>query len=166
MIKKVALFLILVASMLFSSCLEREKYPIEPNITELVSFVAMKDGLTGAPKGRLTFRFTDGDGDVGLAPGDTMSPFNRGSEYYYNFFVEYYERQNGELVLLDPPAPLHSRIPRLSNNVPESIEVELSIDIDINPISPYDTIQLKFYLVDRALHKSNVITTPEYIIYK
>ena len=68
---------------------------------------------------------------------------------------------------LDLPTPLHARVPHLSNDVPESIEGTLSIDTYINnPTSPYDTVRLTCWLVDRALHHSDTITTPEIIVKK
>ena len=47
------------------------------------------------------------------------------------------------------------------------IEGTLSIVTYINnPASPYDTVRLTCWLVDRALHHSDTITTPEIIVRK
>ena len=146
------------------SCRETLKYSETPEITQIVSFEQVLDSITSAPKGRLTFMFTDGDGDMGLAPGDTFAPYNPGSDYYYNFFITLFERQHGEFVLIEPPMPLHARIPVLAKNPPEPIEVKLAIDVDINPFSEFDTVYYEFFVVDRALNHSNTIKTPEIII--
>ena len=159
-------WLCLIPVLLGASCARDPKFSVIPEITEFVDFKQITDPVSGSQKGKLTFRFTDGDGDVGLNPGDTLSPFDKISQYYYNFFIYYYEKQNGTFVKIEPEQPFHSRIPRLSNHVPESIEVELSIDLDINPFSTYDTINLEFYVVDRALNHSNTLRTPDLILYR
>jgi hypothetical protein len=70
-------------------------------------------------------------------------------------------------VELELPTPLHSRVPHLSYDVPESIEGNLSILTYINnPYSNYDTVRLSCYLVDRALNHSDTIITPEIIVKK
>ena len=62
------------------------------------------------------------------------------------------------------PSTLNMRIPRLSDNTPESISGEIYLDLYANnPFSPFDTIRYELYIVDRALHHSNTITTTEYV---
>ena len=165
--KKTSLYLLIILLFCISNSCDRDpKYSVIPEIIDYLGFEQFIDPLTSFPKGKLTIRFTDGDGDVGLNENDTLPPFDRGSEYYYNFFVDYYEKQNGEFILLEPLEPLNSRIPRLSHSEPESIEVDLSIDLDINPFSSFDTIMLKFYIVDRTFNRSNIYTSPEIILNK
>lgn len=70
-------------------------------------------------------------------------------------------------MLMELPTPLHARVPHLSEEVPESIEGKLSIQTYINnPYSPHDTVRLSCYLVDRALHHSDTIFTPEIVVSK
>lgn len=115
----------------------------------------------------LTLFFHDGDGDIGLDETDRNPVFSVDSPYYYNLFIDFYEKQNGEWVKLEFPTPLHARVPHLSNDVPESIEGTLTILTYINnPASPYDTVRLSCCLVDRALHHSDTIFTPEIIVQK
>ena len=155
-----------VALVLLSACQREEKFPVEPAIS-FVSFEKIDDGSAVDNKGKLTIHFQDGDGDVGLNETDTMPPFNRDSIYHYNFFINYYEKQNGDYVLVELPLTNNARIPRLSNSVPESIEGDVSIELYINNfLSPYDTIRFACYIVDRALHHSNTITTPDIVVKK
>lgn len=115
----------------------------------------------------LTLYFHDGDGDIGLDETDRNPVFSVDSPYYYNLFIDFYEKQHGEWVKLEFPTPLHARVPHLSNDVPESIEGTLTILTYINnPASPYDTVRLSCCLVDRALHHSDTIFTPEIIVQK
>ena len=111
--------------------------------------------------------FQDGDGDIGLNESDTLAAFNKDSIYHYNFFINYFEKQNGEYVEVELPISNNARIPRLSDAVPESIEGDISIDLYINNIkSKYDTIRFECYIVDRELHHSNTITTPDIVVKK
>ena len=164
--KKSILFLLV--ALLFWSCIPEEKYSVIPHI-EFVSLEKISNSFGNDDKAMLTFYFEDGDGDVGLNSegSDLLPPFDTSSIYYYNFFIDYYEKQNGTFVKVDLPAEQHARIPRLSNRTPESIHGNIEIELFINNItSVYDTIRFEFYIVDRALHHSNIITTPEIKIIK
>lgn len=156
----------LVLSVPFFGCRNQEKYSIIPYI-EFVSLEKIDNGTGHDSQAELTLYFHDGDGDVGLDETDKNPVFAVDSPYYYNLFIDFYEKQHGEWVKLEFPTPLHARVPHLSNDVPESIEGKLSIVTYINnPMSPYDTVQLSCYLVDRALHHSDTVFTPEIIVQK
>lgn len=153
-------------SVLFLGCRHEEKYSKIPYI-EFISLEKVDNGTGHDSQANLTFYFHDGDGDIGLDNTDKDPVFSVDSPYYYNLFINFYEKQNGEWVLQEFPTPLHARVPHLSNSVPESIEGKLTILTYINnPTSPYDTVQLSCYLVDRALHHSDTIFTPEIIVQK
>jgi uncharacterized protein YwqG len=112
-------------------------------------------------EGILKFYFEDGDGDIGLEENipDTLDN--------YNFFIEYYEKQNGNFVLVEPKITMNARIPPLSYTVPESISGIISIKRFINNnVSKYDTVKFDFYIVDRKKNRSNTATTGEIIIKK
>ncbi|MEG1556441.1 MAG: hypothetical protein RR356_06930 [Bacteroidales bacterium] len=163
---KYGFFLFFAILMLFSSCHKQPQFSEIPHI-EFISFEVSDNGDFGE-QGLLTVYFQDGNGDIGLNSTDTMPPFDTSSIYQYNFFVDYYEKQQGEFVKVELPASLNMRIPRLSNTVPESIEGEMMMKMETinNPNSTFDTIRFECYLVDRALNKSNTITTSEIITKK
>ncbi len=162
--KKLLLFGLIL--LLFSSCHRTEPFSEVPYI-EFVRLEKVDDGSGVDNQANLVVRFQDGDGDIGLDDADTTGVFAKDSFYYYNFFIDYYEKQNGVWELIELPTPLHARIPRLSDNVPESIEGEITILTFINNyFSSYDTIKLSCCLVDRELHLSNIIETPEIIVNK
>jgi len=131
-----------------------------------IKFVLFKE--LNELEGFLVFTFQDGDGDIGLDEAETYPPFNLGSIYYHNLFCDYYEKQNGVFVKVDYietdtgrfPFNFNARIPRLSYLPEESISGEISYTISpyfYDIFSPYnDTIQLKFYIVDRKLNHSNI----------
>ena len=162
--KKLLLFGSMV--LLFFGCHRTEPFSEVPYI-EFVRLDKVDEGTGVDNQANLVVRFQDGDGDIGLNDADTTGLFSKDSIYYYNFFIILCEKQHGEWVELELPTPLHARVPHLSNDVPESIEGTLSIDTYINnPTSPYDTVRLTCWLVDRALHHSDTITTPEIIVKK
>lgn len=146
----------------FTSCLKKKEFPDEPAIT-FGSFVA--DGTEGT----LYINFTDGDGDIGLAEGDTVAPYNVGSDFYYNFYLDYYEKQNGVWVQrTDLNPPFYYRVPVLTpSGQSKALEGEIQVDIRpfyYDPTSIYDTIMYKIRLADRALNISNEVESDEIVI--
>jgi len=173
---KITLILFVLCFLLLSSCRKFVDYPIEPQI-EFDNFSLLLNQQTGiTEKGVLYISYTDGDGDIGLDPGDTLPPFNYGDEYYYNMIIDYYEKQNGEWKLIPlvftnnetgetDTITFNARIPNLTpSNGNQSITGIIQDTMYIyNPLSEYDTIKFSVYIIDRALHKSNKVETPEII---
>ena len=154
------------SAVIVAGCVHQEHYSEVPHI-EFVRLEKVDDGSGHDNQANLTIAFQDGDGDIGLNARDTTGVFSPDSTYYYNFFIDFLEKRQGEWVEIELPTPLHARVPYLSDDVPESIEGELSILTFINNYySPFDTIKLRCQLVDRALHESNIIETPEIIVKK
>jgi len=111
--------------------------------------------------GELVFDFVDGDGDIGLPQPDSISTDTTN----YNLFFTLYEKLDGEFLKVYLATPLKYRIPFIemegqNKTLKGEIKVELSYYL-IHGRLEYDTIMYEFYLIDRALHKSNVETTPE-----
>lgn len=163
------LLLMMVLLLLMVSCGKRDKFPVEPEIT-FVSLLKIDNGTNVDDKATLTFHFQDGDGDIGLGSTDLSAPYDSSSYYYYNCFIDFYRKENGEFKKVEfEGVTFNQRIPRLSNSVPESIEGEISIDLNINDYNlsrPYDTILFRCHIVDRALHESNEIETTPLVVRK
>ena len=158
-----AVLVLLGFSFFLVSCNDEETYPIIPEI-QYEDFVLLYNPTTGLiERGVLKISFKDGDGDIGLRQGETDPPYD------YNLFITYYEIQNRDTVevhIIDPvsgdTANFHARVPILTpegNNKSIKGEIEDTLFV-YNPYSDFDTIMYSVYLVDRALHKSNVIQTP------
>ncbi len=153
------------------SCHNTKDYPNEPIVEfkDVVKFTGA-DGIDTLV--RLTISFTDGDGDLGYRAGDTSSPFNPGSEFYYNFFMKIYYMDNGSFTEFIFPAdfPPHYRIPAIeSEDNSKATAGDLIVDIEVKNlawelISPKDTFKLDIYVSDRALHKSNTVTTSSFYL--
>jgi hypothetical protein len=153
----------LLAGVLFlAGCRPEEKFPVEPRL-EFRSLEVFGDSAS------LVVYFTDGDGDVGLDPGDIQPPFDTTSAYYHNFFVEHYYRQNGEWVHHPfTEFPMYYRVPRLTpTGQNKALEGEIALAIDPLPlyVAPgADTVRYTVYMVDRALHHSNTVTSSELVL--
>jgi hypothetical protein len=163
----ILIILVFIGILSYFSCKKPEQYPPVPHI-EYVNFLKIQDLQGIDQKGILTFSFTDGDGDIGLAPSDTFAPYNPGSQYYYDLFVTYYEKQHGDYVAVVLPMTNNLRIPVVTptgqnKSIKGDIDVEMFVN---NPTSPYDTIAYDVSIVDRALNMSNIIRTPDIIIHK
>jgi hypothetical protein len=161
------LLLTLLMLMLANACIKRDEYPIEPYI-EFVSLTKIQNGNGPDNMGLLTLFFTDGDGDMGLRPEDTIAPYEPTGDFYYNFFISYLEKENGVYDTVVLPFTNNARIPLLNPDlVTKPIKGDIEIELFINnPLSTADTIAFDIYIVDRALHKSNVIRTPDIPIKK
>lgn len=150
-----------------SGCTKEPVYPIEPLIT-YVSFTKVQNYSGKDEKGILKINFTDGDGDIGLNDYDIDPPYDTASMYYYNFFITYFEKQHGEYVAVDLPLSNNARIP-LVPPATEGLPLTGDIDVELyinNPFSTFDTIRFDVFIVDRALHHSNSISTPDILINK
>jgi hypothetical protein len=161
--KIVLIALFLIASVL-SSCVKHESYPIEP-VIKYESFGVMADVNQRDSLGQLTISYTDGDGDIGLYDYDTIEP------YKYNFFLKFFSMKNNQLVELipvDSSLGFNARIPILTpTGKNKNIKGDISLNLDLFYARNYlesDTIAFEVYIKDRALHNSNVIQTPLFVI--
>lgn len=169
MVTKVKITTILAFAFIFSitSCIQFQKFPPEP-IIEFVSFYKIPTTTGIDDQGTLTISFTDGDGDVGLDEDQTEPPFDTSSIYYYNIFIKYFEKQNGEYVEVELTPSNNGRFPNLTpEGEQKALQGDISVDLYINnPLSAFDTIRYEVYIVDRALNHSDTITTPDIIVNK
>ena len=122
---------------------------------------------------QLELHYRDGDGDIGLDPGDTAPPFNAGSYAFYNLKIWMWQKVNGQWIkpinmLANPPDTLnfHERIPRITpTGRAKWIEGDLTVNI---PAQPYglkpDSVRLQVMLMDRKLHNSGWLESEELLL--
>jgi hypothetical protein len=166
-IRMIFLISCLIAVIILDACKKRDNYPDTPQIKYL-GFTKIQNASGIDDKGIMKLSFTDGDGNIGLAESDTFPPYNSGSKYYYNFFIDYYEKQKGVWKLVDLAISNNARIPPVTGTGPNNptkgeIEIELYFN---NYQSAFDTIAFESYIVDRDLNESNKIRTSEIIVKK
>lgn len=152
---------LLIAALVWSGCKDDRVFPIEPVIS-FAGFELFDDN--GNQMIRVSLNFTDGNGDVGLAPGDTFPPFNTASPYYFNLWIKYFENKEGVLQEVILPAPLSGRIPVLnSTGRDRPLQGVINYDIDIS-LRGSDTIKMEFQLIDRDLNQSNAVDSGPMVI--
>jgi len=141
-------------------CLPEPSFPDEPAIT----FQSFE--LTPGNGRELVIGFSDGDGNVGLAQGDTLPPFCASCEHHQNLKFEYQELRNGEWteITLNPDAgqiPFYYRVPPAAPTGQNQAQ-NGTIAIDMNSwylTSNYDTLRFRITLYDRDLNASNEVYT-------
>jgi hypothetical protein len=160
--KLVFIFSILL---LVSSCFKKKKYNSVPEIS-FETFQILGDSA------KVTFRFKDGEGDIGLSENQTSAPYDLESKYHYNLYLVYYEKKNG--VGFVPGKDFNgdsivfrNRLKPIYTGKPKSLEGLIEYTIEpfyFNIASPdSDTILYKIQLIDRALNESQWIQTKEII---
>ena len=155
--------ILIVISMLVLvfSCGELVQYSENP-VIEYKSHIAIDstDGL-GNPERfvKLKFSIIDGDGDFGLKDSDTIDPYI--DNFYYNFFSTLYGKKNGDYKEVDISNPNY-RIKYIEVEENKAYKADIIIDFEyMNEITSYDTVKYEFYVVDRALHQSNIASSPD-----
>jgi hypothetical protein len=160
------------------SCKKKEIYPETPQV-EFKSAFFIQDQLGIDSIMVLSFTFKDGDGDLGLNQSDTIAPFNAVTDstgkslnpYYNNIHFGYEERINGEFKFVTNPFNVFDTLNyayRFENISPDGRHKAIRGDIEVK-IGPNqypnagDTCRYKFFIYDRALHKSNLAETPSLV---
>jgi len=161
---KITFFLLISIVAGLTSCIKEEQYPIIPHI-EFGGFATAKD-ITGKDSlGAISISYTDGDGNIGLFPWDTVEPKK------YNFYLKFMELVNNELVEVKPvdsTLTFNARIPLLTpvgrnKNIKGDITMYLELYF-ARQILKSDTIAFEIYIRDRDLNNSNVVETPLFLI--
>jgi hypothetical protein len=76
-------------AMLQAACNKVPLYPDEPILTD-GSFELLKNSIGQDTAVLIKFKFTDGDGDLGLTAADTIPPYDK------NLFVAYFQKVDGK----------------------------------------------------------------------
>ena len=162
-ISKIHFIVLLSIFFFFFGCRKSEQYPIIPEI-KFVSLDVYTNDSTHVNEGLLKFSYSDGDGDLGLQANDTTPPHD------YDIYSLFYKKHNVNGVIdtikINTPAPVAARIPYLTpKGATKAIKGEIDVTIPL-PLSNggKDTIYFQTYIFDRAMHKSNIITTPDFIL--
>jgi len=160
----ISTFLLSCIILLSSGCFKKQHYPVQP-------VLSYKDFIIAGDSAILMINFTDGDGDIGLGDEEVDAPYDFGSDYYYNFIVEYYEKDdqlgwtpgldlNGDSIVFQ--YRIHPFTNLKKKDALKGI-IETTIEpIYYNPFSAQnDTIRYRVRLIDRALNKSEWVETSE-----
>jgi hypothetical protein len=140
------------------SCQNPVRYPPEPYV-EFVSYQILPATDTRPfPALEVEMYFRDGDGDIGLDPGDTLAPFCDTCDYFNNLFVSVLSKEDGEF------SDSFEENSRIKNITPigqnKTLEGTLQYRVNLNNRSS-DTLMVEMTLIDRALNESNTEASPE-----
>lgn len=153
-------------SAFFTSCEKIKSYPATPSVTYKSFWV--RDTVLNDNKirvGTITFDFVDGDGDFGLyQPQEDETD----STKLYNLYFTLYQKVNGTFVKdtslrTKPYYPVYYHESMKREGQDKTLKGSIAIKMEYYIIN-YDTIMYDFFIVDRALNKSNVESTPELIL--
>ncbi len=151
------LFILVVGSFLTFSCVKKNSYPTIPEIEykDFIPFIG--------DSADLQVKFTDGDGDIGVADGDSTRTF--WVTYYYrdtitNKYIGFYRPLFNDTLrtgyIIKSPSNSYEGSP---------ISGEVSVRLQQFRHSKRIThVKYVVYLIDKAGNKSNTITTPEIIV--
>jgi len=161
---KISLFILILLFGGLTGCIKEQQYPVEPRI-EFLSFATDTSADGKDSLGLITFSYTDGDGDIGLDSLDKVEP------YKYNYYLKLMQQIDGQMVDVHPVNPdvnFNARIPILTPaGGNKNIKGEIARTLELylaSQILQSDIISFEIYIKDRALNKSNVITTPAFKI--
>jgi hypothetical protein len=148
------IFLFIATSAFGVSCEPDPVFPEEPIITFKEYIYNGSDTL------KVVFTFTDGDGDIGVAPTGNDSNM---------VLTLYYKAPDGQFHVARPPADTIGDSIYYPYRIPELVEGQSGLEGDIylvvNPqFMLYDTIQFNAFLLDQSDNKSAVVRTPETIV--
>lgn len=105
----------------------------------------------------LIFTLIDGDGDIGFQSADTLAPFNQGSKYYYNVYIDLYKRVQNQQVLIPLQTPFYFRTKYIQpQGINKVLQCTLKVTMDFNLPTNIDSCDFVFYMYDRAQHQSNI----------
>lgn len=157
---KLAGLTLFIGLLLLISCDEiTDNYPDEPIVDyQGYGMYVSEDELGNKVLvSRISFDFTDGDGDLGLPPLEENSNPLLPDSLKYNFYLQLYDLQGYEFVEIPESngGLLKYRIPPLLKEPTKG-----TMDLDISyPLIQYDTIFYTFYILDRSFNRSNTDTT-------
>ncbi|HNQ11811.1 MAG TPA: hypothetical protein PKH65_01140 [Bacteroidia bacterium] len=173
--------IVIVLLSVLISCTKDDQFSEIPNI-ELKNIFKTGSSVRDSSV-FITLNFTDGDGDIGLKDTDTQAPYDTCSIYQYNYFAKIFERKNGiykqfvftgfnsvcNAALSQTLDSLYfARIPFLTpTGQNKSLEGEITLEIpflQLGYLVKNDTMRFEVFIYDRALHKSNVVTTSDIVL--
>jgi len=159
-------YLSVVLVFLALSCKKPDEYPIEP-IISFKSIYSLQNASGIDQKMTVLLDFTDGDGDIGYKPvGENGAIFDDpNSQYYNNYSATLFQFNDGAWEEYTTVLPLGGRLPYLTpEGKNKAMKGEIACDFDVPPNAVQDTFRLDVFIYDRALHKSNVVTTAAIVL--
>ncbi len=152
---KTKIYIYFAIILTIGSCKKTSDFSTIP-VVEYESAIAYTTAETNLQYIEISVKFTDGDGDLCFYETDTIK----------NMIFDLYYVENDSLIKADLEVPLDFKIPYYEPEgknkfMTGSIKTKFYID-EFKLL--YDTIKLNFYVFDRAYNKSNISSTPYFIL--
>ena len=148
-------------------------------IPEISNISVVKSHVSTGDSVSIAFDFKDGDGDLGLNANDVLVPpyfvDNKETEFADNILLSMYKRANRQWVLVDfgdKNLDYNGRFSRFQKGDKLSpIKGTINYFFVIDDYAPYniaikknDTVKFDIFIRDRALNKSNVLSTSPVVL--
>ena len=156
----------------FWACKDRPEYPTAPQISK-PALQELNEGGGIDRKLRLSFDYTDGDGDLGLTEDDRLlAPYQKwrhdstANPYHYNIVIHIEKQKpDGSFTDLTPsPFALSGAFPPLAEpGYAGPVDGRFTYNITFSTFADVeagDGVRVRFYIYDRALNKSNTLASP------
>lgn len=156
------LFIILASG---AGCIKEKKFPPEPIIEfqDFINYISPRSTIDSAD---CIIKFTDGDGDVGMVEGDTISPPNLRMRYLYKNLTDgkFYPMDAIDSTTVLDTLFFDYRIPNLTpDGQYKALDGTIKAKLRTSPVfyPGHKVVKFEIFIRDRAGHKSNVIMTNE-----
>lgn len=175
-----SIFLILSSIVLLQTCIVKPDFSEVPEIYfEGIQKISLNTDGIKSDSIIISVHFKDGNGDLGLGSGDTLSPYQEKNSdgtpnpFFYNYFVTMEKKTStGYTPIVFTGPNLNGRFPVL-NTESKAIPIEGTLRRGINiylfsypviniPKNSY--VRFKIQIADKALNKSNTITTDSLLV--
>ena len=148
------LLLILIGALIITGCKKTDEFSDIPSIGFKTLTVQKSPGSAFDSIAKLVVTFTDGDGDIGTIQYDGVPD---------NFIIHLFQKTNG--IWIANSANYSGHLPYLTptgNN--KALKGEIAHSIFLPFAQNNGTLRYEIYIFDRALNKSNTVTTPEIVV--
>jgi len=167
-------------------CIDEPEYADQPEISFSgieIKPISRQAGLNIDSVG-ITINFTDGNGDLGLAPEEGYpeygefetdaagSPTSVPNKFRDNYFINVFRKEGGTFqpVTFEDGQEFGGRFPRLNTlGNDTSLEGEIFYSLQLffgagTTLQPLDTLRFQVQIADRAKNLSNIIETDPVVI--
>ena len=166
--KQIFYFLIFITAIVSTGCIKEKQFPPQPIIEfqEFISYVGNHNAVDSAD---CIIKFTDGDGDVGLAKEDTISPPNLRLKYLYKNPVDgkFYPMDAVDSTTVLDTLFFDYRIPNITpDGQYKALDGIIKAKFRTSPVffPGHKVVKFEITLSDRAGNKSNKVSTNEIVV--
>lgn len=163
--KQIVYILILIVVVAVVGCVKEKEFPTQP-IIEFKEFISYVGGQNTVDSADCVIKFTDGDGDIGLAKEDTVSPPNLRLKYLYKNLTDgkFYPMDAIDSTTAIDTLYFDYRIPNITpDGQYKALDGTINAKFRTTPVfyPGHKVVKFEITLRDRAGNKSNMVSTNE-----